>query len=78
MRVLPTISDPGFELVVAAVEEQLTVVPLPGANAALTALIASGIATQPFYFFGFLNRQKKEKRKQLEELKSISRQRLFL
>ena len=68
---LPTISDPGFELVVAAVEEQLTVVPLPGANAALTALIASGIETQPFYFFGFLNRQKKEKRKQLEELRFI-------
>lgn len=68
---LPTISDPGFELVAAAVDEQLTVVPLPGANAALTALIASGIATQPFYFFGFLERQKKEKRKQLEELKMI-------
>jgi 16S rRNA (cytidine1402-2'-O)-methyltransferase len=68
---LPTISDPGFELVVAAVAEQITVVPLPGANAALTALIASGISTQPFYFFGFLDRQKKEKRKQLEEIKSI-------
>ena len=62
---MPTISDPGYELVVcSALEEQLTVVPLPGANAALTALIASGISTQPFYFFGFLNRQKKEKRKQ--------------
>ncbi|MCQ6276702.1 16S rRNA (cytidine(1402)-2'-O)-methyltransferase [Bacillus sp. V3B] len=68
---LPTISDPGFELVVAAVEEELTVVPLPGANAALTALIASGLPTQPFYFFGFLERQKKEKRRQLEELKNI-------
>lgn len=68
---LPTISDPGFELVVAAVEEQLTVVPLPGANAALTALIASGLSTQPFYFFGFLDRQKKEKRKQLEQLRDI-------
>jgi 16S rRNA (cytidine1402-2'-O)-methyltransferase len=65
---LPTISDPGYEVVVSALEEQLTVVPLPGANAALTALIASGISTQPFYFFGFLDRQKKEKRKQLEEL----------
>ena len=62
---LPTISDPGYEVVVSALEEQLTVVPLPGANAALTALIASGISTQPFYFFGFLDRQKKEKRKQL-------------
>jgi 16S rRNA (cytidine1402-2'-O)-methyltransferase len=65
---LPTISDPGYEVVVSALQEQLTVVPLPGANAALTALIASGISTQPFYFFGFLDRQKKEKRKQLEEL----------
>jgi 16S rRNA (cytidine1402-2'-O)-methyltransferase len=65
---LPTISDPGYEVVGSALEEQLTVVPLPGANAALTALIASGISTQPFYFFGFLDRQKKEKRKQLEEL----------
>ena len=56
---------------VAAVAEQLTVVPLPGANAALTALIASGLSTQPFYFFGFLDRQKKVKRKQLEELSFI-------
>jgi 16S rRNA (cytidine1402-2'-O)-methyltransferase len=68
---LPTISDPGFELVVSAVGEQLTVVPLPGANAALTALIASGLSTQPFYFFGFLDRQKKEKRRQLEQLRDI-------
>jgi 16S rRNA (cytidine1402-2'-O)-methyltransferase len=68
---LPTISDPGYELVVEAVEEQLTVVPLPGANAALTALIASGLSTKSFYFFGFLDRQKKEKRKQLEELQNI-------
>ncbi|WP_338471260.1 16S rRNA (cytidine(1402)-2'-O)-methyltransferase [Niallia sp. XMNu-256] len=68
---LPTISDPGYEIVVSALEERLTVVPLPGANAALTALIASGISTQPFYFFGFLDRQKKEKKKQLEELLHI-------
>ena len=68
---LPTISDPGSELVAEAIEEQLAVVPLPGANAALTALIASGLPTKNFYFFGFLDRQKKEKRKQLEELKNI-------
>ena len=37
----------------------------------LTALIASGLPTKNFYFFGFLDRQKKEKRKQLEELKNI-------
>lgn len=69
---MPTISDPGFELVSAVTAEQLTVVPLPGANAALTALIASGLSTQPFYFFGFLNRQKKIKRQELEQLSKIS------
>lgn len=66
---MPTISDPGFELVVEATNKEIAVVPLPGANAALTSLIASGIATQPFYFYGFLSRQKKERKKELESLK---------
>jgi 16S rRNA (cytidine1402-2'-O)-methyltransferase len=66
---MPTISDPGYELVVAAIEEKVTVVPLPGANAALTSLIASGLPSQPFYFYGFLNRNKKDKRAELEGLK---------
>jgi 16S rRNA (cytidine1402-2'-O)-methyltransferase len=69
---MPTISDPGNELVALAAENQLTVVPLPGANAALTALIASGLSTQPFYFYGFLDRQKKTKRKELENLANIT------
>jgi len=68
---MPTISDPGFDLVTEALEEKITVVPLPGANAALTALIASGIQTQPFYFYGFLNRQKKVKKKELEALAKV-------
>jgi len=66
---MPAISDPGYELVVNAVQEKLAVVPLPGANAAMTALIASGLSCQPFYFYGFLSRHKKEKRQELEELK---------
>jgi 16S rRNA (cytidine1402-2'-O)-methyltransferase len=66
---MPAISDPGYELVAAAIEEKVPVVPLPGANAALTSLIASGLPCQPFYFFGFLNRNKKEKRTELEGLK---------
>ncbi len=65
---LPCISDPGADIVVKAIEEDFAVVPIPGANAALTALIASGITPQPFYFFGFLNRNKKERRQQLEKL----------
>ncbi|MCL6573467.1 MAG: 16S rRNA (cytidine(1402)-2'-O)-methyltransferase [Bacillus sp. (in: Bacteria)] len=66
---MPTISDPGYELVCAAINEKVTVVPLPGANAALTSLIASGLSCQPFYFYGFLNRNKKGKRAELEALK---------
>lgn len=65
---MPIISDPGDQLVNEILAESGKVIPLPGANAALTALIASGITPQPFFFFGFLNRQKKEKKKQLEEL----------
>ncbi|KAB7663264.1 16S rRNA (cytidine(1402)-2'-O)-methyltransferase [Bacillus sp. B1-b2] len=68
---MPTIADPGYELVVEAIEQGLSVIPLPGANAALTALIASGLPTHPFYFYGFLNRQKKEKKKEILFLKNI-------
>lgn len=57
---MPSISDPGVELVKAAIESGITVVPLPGPNAALTALIASGLTPQPFYFYGFLPRKKKD------------------
>jgi 16S rRNA (cytidine1402-2'-O)-methyltransferase len=66
---MPAISDPGYELVKDAITENVTVVPLPGANAALTSLIASGLPCQPFYFYGFLDRNKKEKRRELEGLK---------
>lgn len=65
---MPSISDPGHDLVVACIEQDITVVPLPGANAALTALIASGLVPQPFYFFGFLNRKPVDQKRQLEKL----------
>ncbi|MCF6164497.1 rRNA small subunit methyltransferase I [Furfurilactobacillus rossiae] len=65
---MPSISDPGTELVAAAVAAQLPVVPLPGANAGLTALIASGLVPQPFYFYGFLDRKTKEQKTELAEL----------
>ncbi|KXG08281.1 Ribosomal RNA small subunit methyltransferase I [Anoxybacillus sp. P3H1B] len=68
---MPAISDPGYDLVAAALEERCPVVPLPGANAALTSLVASGLPTEHFYFFGFLDRAKKEKKQQLEALKNI-------
>lgn len=65
---LPCISDPGADIAMKAIAEDFAVVPIPGANAALTALIASGLTPQPFYFFGFLNRNKKDRREQLEKL----------
>lgn len=68
---MPAISDPGYELVRDAVKEGISVVSLPGANAALTSLTASGINPQPFYFCGFLPRKKKEREKDLNELKKI-------
>ncbi|WP_179395907.1 16S rRNA (cytidine(1402)-2'-O)-methyltransferase [Lacticaseibacillus absianus] len=65
---MPSISDPGKELVAAAVTAGIPVVPLPGANAATTALIASGLAPQPFMFYGFLPRKASEQRAALEAL----------
>lgn len=67
---MPSISDPGVELVKAAIEHQISVVPLPGPNAAVTALIASGISPQPFTFYGFLARKKTELMEELETLKN--------
>lgn len=63
---LPTISDPGAEVVRDFTNIGGYVVPLPGANAALTALIASGITPQPFFFYGFLDRQKKKRKNSLK------------
>lgn len=65
---MPSISDPGKELVAAAVKEGIPVVPLPGANAGLTALIASGLTPQPFYFYGFLERKHQQQVTELQAL----------
>lgn len=66
---IPCISDPGYEVMVQALAANIPVIPLPGANAALTGLIASGIAPQPFLFYGFLSRGKKERKEELNQLK---------
>ena len=67
---MPSISDPGHDLVVACIEVGIPVVPLPGANAGVTALIASGLNPQPFTFIGFLKRKKREQKIQWEQLKN--------
>ena len=68
---MPSISDPGHELVKAAILADIPVVPIPGASAGITALIASGLAPQPFMFYGFLPRKPKE---QVAELTTLNRQ----
>ncbi|MCM0582639.1 16S rRNA (cytidine(1402)-2'-O)-methyltransferase [Weissella diestrammenae] len=65
---MPSISDPGHELVKAAISEDIAVVPIPGASAGITALIASGLAPQPFTFYGFLQRKQKDQVAELEKL----------
>lgn len=74
---MPSISDPGKELVAAAVKEGIPVVPLPGANAGLTALIASGLVPQPFYFYGFLERKHQQQVQELEQLRNRSETMIF-
>lgn len=66
---LPAISDPGQELVKLALEQQIAVVPIPGANAALSALIASGLSTDRFTFVGFLPRDSKGQEEVLGSVK---------
>ena len=67
---MPLVSDPGDKLVESVLASGYAVVPIPGANAAITALIASGLAPQPFLFYGFLKRQKSKKRAELTTLAS--------
>ena len=63
---MPSISDPGHELVVACLAEEIDVISLPGPTAGLTALIASGLLPQPNLFLGFLPRKMKEVKDLLE------------
>ena len=63
---MPVISDPGADLVRLALEKGIRVVPLPGPNAALTALIASGLDARQFTFIGFLPKTKTRQKKLLD------------
>ena len=63
----PGIADPGEQLARMAIDAGVQVVPVPGANAALCALIASGLPASPFFFGGFLPKSKKNRRQQLED-----------
>jgi conserved hypothetical protein TIGR00096 len=65
---MPGISDPGYELIGEAIARGVRVEPLPGPNAALTALVASGLPTDGFVFVGFLPKRERARRELLAEL----------
>jgi len=66
----PAISDPGEDIVKEAIENNIEIIPVPGACALINALICSGMDTSEFSFFGFLPLNKKNRREKLEQIKS--------
>ena len=67
------ISDPGEVIVKKAIEENIDVIPIPGACAIISALIASGLDTTEFVFYGFLPLNKKLRKEKLEQIKNETR-----
>ncbi|MCR5052554.1 MAG: 16S rRNA (cytidine(1402)-2'-O)-methyltransferase [Streptococcus sp.] len=74
---MPSISDPGHDLVKAAIAEEIPVVAIPGASAGITALIASGLAPQPHIFYGFLPRKAKQQKEFFEAKKQYPETQIF-
>lgn len=64
----PTVSDPGYRLIEAAISSGVPVVPIPGVSAAITALSVAGLATDSFVFVGFLTKKRGKRLKQLQAL----------
>ena len=69
----PGICDPGEEVIKKAIEENIEVIPIPGACALINALIASGLDTKEFEFFGFLPLNKKLRKEKLREIQNSSK-----
>jgi 16S rRNA (cytidine1402-2'-O)-methyltransferase len=74
---MPGISDPGYRLIALAIQHGLPVVPVPGASAFLSALVASGLPTDSFRFNGFLPAKRGERRAVLEQIKKSPRTQVF-
>lgn len=66
----PAISDPGFDLVLF-IKDRFPVVPIPGASAVLTAIVAAGLIPQPFTFYGFLDRTNSKRLAELNKLSGL-------
>ena len=73
----PGISDPGFRLVLAAVENRIAIVPIPGPSAVIAALSVSGLPTDAFFFKGFFPHKMKKRRDLLKELADVKETLIF-
>jgi 16S rRNA (cytidine1402-2'-O)-methyltransferase len=73
----PAISDPGYYLIKEALDKNITVVPLPGACALITALVGSGLTTDSFVFLGFLKKKAGKMKKELEQAKQVEKTIVF-
>ncbi len=69
---MPGLSDTGYELITAAIENNYPVIPVPGASAVLAALIVSGLPADRFCYFGFLPRRKGDRRRLLQSISEES------
>ena len=69
----PGLSDPGYDLIVAAIERGISVVPIPGASAIITALAVSGLPTDQFLYVGFFPRRKGQRQRVLSSIVEESR-----
>lgn len=67
----PLVSDPGSQLVKACIEKDIPVVSMSGANAAINALVASGLSAVHYLFYGFLDSKSSKRKKQLQELSAF-------
>ena len=65
---MPGLSDPGYELIVAAIERGISVVPIPGPSAVVTALVVSGLPTDQYLYLGFLPRRKGQRQRLLSSV----------
>jgi 16S rRNA (cytidine1402-2'-O)-methyltransferase len=74
---MPGISDPGYDLIKACIEAKIAVVPIPGANAAIAGLVASGLLSDRFVFEGFLPTKDRDRNQRLDLLKNETRTIIF-
>ena len=74
---MPVINDPGYDVCLKAIEQGYNVTVIPGANAALSALVSSGLPADRFTYIGFLSNKRSQRIKELENIKSNKETMIF-